>query len=122
MVMFVEIHHRGDAACALRSRGSVRAHADRRMGRWRLAREGRDIHSGVAEHCRDRFIDSSHVSLGKPRPARVLRENALSGCTISGHQPVNGVHSIQNTDVTKPDFSLTEFVEGVQQDRSLTAS
>jgi hypothetical protein len=62
------------------------------------------------------------IARGKPRPARVLRENALGGCTISGHRPVNWLHSIETTHVTKIDFSLTGFTEGVQQDCSLTAS
>jgi hypothetical protein len=35
---------------------------------------------------------------------------------------VDGLHSIENTDVRQRDFSLTAKIEGVQQDRSLTAS
>ena len=43
-------------------------------------------------------------------------------CTIFGHRLVDGLHSIENTQVTNCDFRLTLFLEGVQQDRSLTAS
>jgi hypothetical protein len=58
----------------------------------------------------------------KPCLARVLQEMHCGTCTNSGQAPVNGVHSIENTDVTKRDFSLTQEIEGVQQDRSSTAS
>ena len=43
-------------------------------------------------------------------------------CTKSGQRLVDGVHSIENTDVTEHDFSLTEIIEGVELNRSLTAS
>jgi len=59
---------------------------------------------------------------GKARLARVPGKNDSQGCTIFGHGLVDGLHSIENTCVTARDFRLTEFIEGVQQDRSLTAS
>jgi hypothetical protein len=43
------------------------------------------------------ILNSSYESHGKPRAARVLRENPLSICTISGHRPVNSAHSLENT-------------------------
>jgi hypothetical protein len=49
-------------------------------------------------------------------------KNEFLICTKSGHMLVDGVHSIENTDVTECDFSLTEIIEGVELDRSLTAS
>jgi hypothetical protein len=59
---------------------------------------------------------------GKPRRARHLRNVASPLCTISGQVLVDGLHSIENTLVMKRAFQLTLFSEGVQQDRSLTAS
>jgi len=81
------------------------------------APEVRDIHSGVAERSRDRSIDSSNESLGKPRLARGLREDASHVCTISGHPPVNGVHLIENTCTYKRVF----FIDGINR-RSTTGS
>jgi hypothetical protein len=57
-----------------------------------------------------------------PRPACLLREIASSPCTNSGHPPVDALHFIENTHLTDAAFSLTNFLEGVQQDRSLTVS
>jgi hypothetical protein len=47
---------------------------------------------------------------------------SVSYCTKSGHPPVDALHSIEKSILTNSHFSLTAEVEGVQQDRSLTAS
>jgi hypothetical protein len=58
----------------------------------------------------------------KDRVRRGAAENDFVPCTKSGQRLVDGLHSIENTGVRKRDFRLTGFLEGVQQDRSLTAS
>jgi len=50
----------------------------------------------------------------KPCPERGLGEREGSGCTISGHGLVDGVHSIEKTEVRGGDFSLTEAAERVK--------
>jgi hypothetical protein len=39
-----------------------------------------------------------------PRPACLLRETAATTCTKSGHLPVDGLHSIENTYLTDDGF------------------
>jgi hypothetical protein len=43
-------------------------------------------------------------------------------CTKSGHAAVHELHSIENKSHRLAIFSLTQFLKGVQQDRSLTVS
>jgi hypothetical protein len=58
----------------------------------------------------------------KTRAPPAFRENCWPACTKSCQQPVNGLHSIENKTDTNANFSLTEKLKGVQQDRSLTVS
>jgi hypothetical protein len=51
-----------------------------------------------------------------------LRELPFSVCTKSGHSPVDGLHSIENTHLADAGFSLTKIIESVKQNRSLTVS
>ncbi len=37
------------------------------------------------------------TSIAETRICRGFRQNCIPLCTISGHRPVNGVHSIENT-------------------------
>jgi hypothetical protein len=55
-------------------------------------------------------------------PPALLREDASSACTKSGHAPVDGLHSIENKSDRGTHFSLTSKLERVQGDRSLTVS
>jgi hypothetical protein len=55
-------------------------------------------------------------------PPALLGENASYACTKSGHPPVDGLHSIENKSDKAAHFSLTQILEGVQLDRSLTVS
>jgi hypothetical protein len=57
-----------------------------------------------------------------PRWARLLSKTCTANCTKSGHPPVDGLHSIEKSILTNPHFSLTQKIEGVKQDCSLTAS
>jgi hypothetical protein len=57
-----------------------------------------------------------------PRWMRRLLKTRGGICTKSGHGLVDGVHSIEKSIVRSAHFSLTEKIERVQQDRSLTAS
>jgi len=57
-----------------------------------------------------------------PRPACLLREIAAFHCTKSGHPPVDGPHLLETKQDKTAFFLLTEKLEGVQQDRSLTVS
>jgi len=67
-------------------------------------------------------IDLSQCIPLKAVPDAVSSKNASRVCTKSGHALVDGLHSIENTVLTNPYFSLTGKIEGVEQDRSLTAS
>jgi hypothetical protein len=42
----------------------------------------------------------------KPRPARVSSKIMFPGCTVSGHLPVHGVHSIEKACTYKGVFSI----------------
>src|SRR5258708_6226723 len=86
-----------------------------------------DTGSARFSQTRNRILPLFHIDsyqYGEQNAASGARfaRNALRRCTKSGHRVVDGAHSIENTQVTKRDFSLTENIEGVQQDRSLTAS
>jgi hypothetical protein len=59
----------------------------------------------------------ANESCEKPHPVRVLDENPFHSCTKSGHRPVNGLHSIENTCTYKHVF----FVDGNNR-RSTTRS
>jgi hypothetical protein len=69
---------------------------------------------------------SGRASLASPtaktRALVALRRNRFLACTKSGHPPVDHLHSIENKIDKVAHFSLTQAIEGVQQDRSLTVS
>jgi hypothetical protein len=71
--------------------------------------------------CFERFNYEKEFS-GKPRRARLLAKIDF----ISAPFPVRGLWmactALKRRVLTKAYFSLTEKIEGVQQDRSLTAS
>jgi hypothetical protein len=56
------------------------------------------------------------------RPTCPVDEIASSSCTKSGHPPVDHLHSIENKIDKIAQFSLTQKLEGVQENRSLTVS
>jgi hypothetical protein len=58
----------------------------------------------------------------KTAPVAAFTEIRCGNCTKSGHPPVDGLHSIEKSRLTNWHFSLTQKIEGVKQDRSLTAS
>jgi hypothetical protein len=88
----------------------------------RQSGQARDFHNQIRNSSSALASISVDESGEKPCLARLCARMHVIACTISGHMPVNELHSIENTCVTKRDFSLTGFIEGVQQDRSLTAS
>jgi len=65
--------------------------------------------------CRNEFSENQ-------RWVRLLAKIDFAGCTIFGHRLVDGMHCIEKSVLTKAYFLLTHKIEGVQQDRSLTAS
>src|SRR5579864_2804489 len=85
-------------------------------------REVRDFHKPQAVVPPRARIDSYQYKVRKTACGAGFVKTRVPLCTKSGHWLVDALHSIENTQVTKRDFSLTEFLEGVQQDRSLTAS
>jgi hypothetical protein len=82
----------------------------------------RDFHKKLAGPGRQHPTDPNYILARKRASRAASAKTYFFVCTIFGHRPVDGVHSIENTCVTKVDFPLTELIEGVQQDRSLTAS
>ena len=50
----------------------------------------------------------------KPASGVPSARNCFSLCTNSGHAPVDGVHSLENTWVTNPNFLLTEKIKRVE--------
>jgi hypothetical protein len=66
--------------------------------------------------------DSGQCTRANPALDAAFAKTRRSRCTKSGHPPVDGLHSIEKSTLTNPYFSLTQKIEGVKQDRSLTAS
>jgi hypothetical protein len=81
-----------------------------------------DFHTSATDPSRRKHIGSGQCTGANPALDAAFADTLLAHCTKTGHPPVDGPHSIEKPILTSAHFLLTPKIEGVKEDRSLTAS